>query len=74
MYEEILSIKYGIIYDTTYGCIKKYRCADSMWILYVLAFTHTVTIYRQTNAPVYGRSKIYGINGADKKYLKQKRT
>ena len=32
-------IKDVIIYDTKDECIKKYRCANSLWILSVLSFT-----------------------------------
>ena len=30
MYEEILSIKDGIIYDNTYGCSKQYRFKNTL--------------------------------------------
>ena len=38
MYENNLFIKDGIIYDTTYGCSKQYRCENKMRILSVLEF------------------------------------
>ena len=62
MYEEILLIKDGIIYDTTDECIKQYRYANSLWILSVLSFTYILIIYRCINAPGHDRSKIDGIN------------
>ena len=65
-------IKYGIIYDTTDGFSKKYRCTNAMWILSALAFTHRVIRDRCVNYPGHGRIKIDGINGADKTYLKKK--
>ena len=33
IYENNLFIKDGIIYDTTDGCNKQYRCENSMWLL-----------------------------------------
>ena len=41
-----------------------------MWILSVMEFTRRLIIDRLTNSPGHGRSKIDGINGAEKKYLK----
>ena len=38
MYNDNLFIKYGIICDTKYVCSKQYRCANEMWLLYVLEF------------------------------------
>ena len=32
IYENNLFIKDGIIYDTTYGCIKQYRCENEMYL------------------------------------------
>ena len=32
MYDNKFVIKDGIIYDTTDGCSKKYRCENAMWI------------------------------------------
>ena len=72
MYANNLFIKDGIIYNTTYGCSKQYICANAMQLSYVLYFTHRVKIYKCINATGHGRSKIDGINGSDKIYLKQK--
>ena len=73
MYDNNLFIKYGIIYDTKDGCSKKCRqCENLMWLLYALEFTYRVIIYRCMNDPGRGRSKIDGINGSGKTYLKQK--
>ena len=72
MYENNLFIKYGIIYDTTYGCIKIYRCVSVMWLLSILEYTHRVIIDRFINASVHGKRKIYVINGSKNIYLKQK--
>ena len=72
MYDNKFVIKDGIIYDTTYGCSKKYRCTNAMWILSVLEFTYIVIIDRCTNATDNGRSKVEGVNGSDKTYFKQK--
>ena len=70
MYENNLFIEDGIIYDTTYGFGKQYRCEDSMWILYVLAFKYRVIIDRCINDPVSFIIKIDGINGSNKTYKK----
>ena len=43
-----------------------------MWLLFVLAFAHRAIIYRCINAPGYDKIKIYGINGPNKTYLKNK--
>ena len=43
-----------------------------MYLLSVLVFTYVVIIYRCINAPGKGRIKIYGINGYDNIYLRQK--
>ena len=72
MCENNLFIKDGIIYDTTYGCIKRCTYANEMWLFSVLEFTHRGIIYRCITDPGCGRSKIDGINGADKTYSKQK--
>ena len=71
MYDNNLFIKYGIIYYTTCGCIKQYICVNSMWLLYVLEFTNRVIIDRLINDPSHCRSKIDGINRANKTHLKQ---
>ena len=71
VYERIVFMKYVIIYDTTDGFIKQYICANSMWLLSVLSFTHKFIIYRFKNAPGSVRSKICGINGSNKTYLEQ---
>ena len=67
MYDNNLFIKYVIMYNNTDGCSKQYICANAMWVLSVLEFTHRVIIYRFVDAPGHGGSKIYGINGAYKK-------
>ena len=72
MYENNLFIKDCIINDNTDWCSKQYICANSMWKWSVLAFTHIVIIYRCINAQVNGIIRIDGINGDNKKYLKQK--
>ena len=46
MYYNNLFIKDGIIYDTTNGCSKQYRCENAIWLLSVLSFTHILIIYR----------------------------
>ena len=71
MYENNVFINYGIIYDTKDGCIKQYRCANSMWLLYVLLFIYRVIIHRCINAPGHSR-KIDENNVSEKTYLKQK--
>ena len=43
-----------------------------MCILYVLSFTHILIIDRLVHDPGHGRKYIYGINGSNKTYLKQK--
>ena len=72
MYDNNLFIKYVIIHNTKHGCIKQYRCANLMWLLYILPFISIVIPDRFIKSPGHGRSKIYGINGSDKTYLKQK--
>ena len=72
IYDNNLFINYGIIYDTTDGCINQCRFSNAMWLLSVLVFTHKVIIDICINAPGHGRSKIYSINGSKKKNLKQK--
>ena len=62
MYDHKFSIKDGIIYDTTDGCNKQYRCANALWILSVLSFTYILIIDRCINAPGHDRRKIDGIN------------
>ena len=71
MYDNNLFIKYGIMYDTIYVYSKQYRCAKAMCLSSTLEFTHRVIIDRCINAPGHGRSKMYGIHGAKKTYLKQ---
>jgi hypothetical protein len=63
-----------IIYDTTDGCTKQYRCANAMYLLSKLSFMYQIVIDRCVSAPGHGRSKIDGINGADKTYLRSKMT
>ena len=60
------------IYDTTDGCSKQYRCANAMYLLSKLSMMYQIYIDRCVCAPGHGRSKIDGINGADKSYLKTK--
>ena len=72
MYDNNLFIKDGIIYDTTDVCNKQYICSDAMRILSELVFIYRVIIDICINIPVRGRNKIYGTNGADNTYLKQK--
>ena len=72
MYDNIVFIKDGIIYDTIYQCSKQYICANIMWILSLLEFTYRVIIYILINYPGHERRKIYGINGYEKSYLRQK--
>ena len=72
MYENKLFTNYGIKYDTTYGCIKQYRCENLMWLLSILEFTHIVIIDRINNSAVHGRINIYGINGSKHYILKTK--
>ena len=69
MYDINLHIKYGIIYDNTYGYRKQYRCANAVWLLSVLEFTYRVIIYTRINAPDHGRSKIDGINESYNTYF-----
>ena len=70
MYDIKFFIKDAIIYDTTYGCSKQYRSANSMSLFFVLVFTYRVIIYGGINAPGQGRSKIDGIHAFDKYILK----
>ena len=70
MYENKLFIKDGIIYDNIHGCRKQYKYANAMCLLSVLTFTYRVIIDGWINAPGHGISKIGGINGSDKTYLK----
>ena len=72
MHEDNLFTKDGIMYDTTYECIKQYSCKNELWILSMLVFTYRVIIYRYINAPGDGRRKIDGINESDKSYSRQK--
>ena len=71
MHKNNLFIKDGIIYDTSDVCIKQYRCANTMWLLFILEFAHIVILYRCIHAPVHGRRKIDGINGSNTKYFKK---
>ena len=72
MYYNNLLLKDGIIYDTTDVCRKQYICANSMWLLSVLAFIYRLIMDRFINAQVRGRNKIDCITRSDKTYLKQK--
>ena len=72
MYDNNLFIKDGIIYYTTDGFSKQYRCSNAMWLLYALEFSYKVIIYTCNNAPGRGRSKIHDINLHSNTYLKQK--
>ena len=72
IYDNNFSIKYDIIYDTTNGCSKQYRCANATWRLYVFVFTYRVVIDTRINATGYVRRKIDDINRADNTYSKQK--
>ena len=71
MYEVNLFTKDGIVYDNTYRCSKQWRCANTLRLLLVLSFTRILIIHGYSNAPGYGRSKIYGINKSDKSYLRK---
>ena len=71
IYDNKSFIKDGIIYNTTDGCNKKYRCANTTWLLYVLKFTHIVIIYRCINATGHGRSIMNGSIVDYKTYLKK---
>ena len=51
---------------------KQLRCVSTMWILSVLSFTYRVIIDKYNNSTGPGRSKMYGMNGSDKSYLRQK--
>ena len=66
MYKENVSIKYGIIYDTTDVYTKQYRCENALWILSVLSFTYRVIIDRCINYPGCGRIKLDVINVSNK--------
>ena len=68
MYENILLIKDGIIYDNIDGCRKQYIYANEIWLLSVLEFTYRVIIDRCINVPGHGKIKIYGINICNKTY------
>ena len=57
MYENEFFIKDDIIYDTTDGCIKQYRCENEMWLLSAFYFTQKVIIYRCINATDHVRTK-----------------
>ena len=72
MYDNNLFVNYSIIYAITYRFIKKYICANSMWILSILVFTHRVIIDRYINSPGRDRIKIDCINGSDKTCFKNK--
>ena len=61
MYKNNLFIKYCIIYDSIYGCSKHYRCANSMWVVYVLSFTHRVIIDRCIDDTGHGIIIVYGL-------------
>ena len=62
MYNNILFVKDGIIYNTTDVCSKQYICDHLLWTLSVLGFTYRGVIYRYINYPENGRIKIYGTN------------
>ena len=66
MFEDNLFINYGIIYDTTYGCSKQYRCSNIMWLISVLECTYKVIIYIFNNYPGHGGIKIDDIIGSYK--------
>ena len=68
MYENILFIKDGIIYDNIYGCSKQYIYANEIWLLSVLGFTYRGIIDRCINVPGHDKIKIDGINRCNKKY------
>ena len=70
MYENNLFIKDGIIYDTTYGCSKQYKCANAMWLLSVFEFTYILIADICINTTGRGRSKLDVINGSNKIYFK----
>ena len=61
IYANKFLINDGIIYDTTYGCSKQYRCINEIWLIYVLEFTHRLIIYESINSQGRVRRKIYGI-------------
>ena len=65
MYENKFFIKDGVIYDTIYGFIKQYICANAIWLLLVLTFTYRVKIDKCVSCPFHGGIKIDGINGSD---------
>ena len=71
MYENILFIKDGIIYDNIDGCRKQYIYANEIWLLSVLGFTNIVRIYICINTSGHGRNKIGGVNGSEKTYFKK---
>ena len=71
MYKDNFFIKDSIIYDTSDGCSKKYRCEDELCLLLALSFTYRVIIYRYINDSGHWIIKIYGMNGYDNSYLRQ---
>jgi hypothetical protein len=58
-----------VIYDTTDGCTKHYRCYNSIYLLSKLSMQYQIIIDRCVSIPGHGKSKIDGINGADKTNL-----
>ena len=69
MYDNKLFIKDGIIYDTTDGCSKQYRCENSMWLLSVLTFTHRLLMGSCINYPGHGKRKLDSIDLANNIFL-----
>ena len=72
MNEGNLFINNIIIYDTIYGCSKQNIRENATWLLSVLTFTHRRIVDRFINDTGGDGSKIGGINGFEKTYLKRK--
>ena len=60
------------VWEGTYGCSKKYRCALVVYLMTVLTDSYGIIMGHKINAPGHGNNVIDGLNSTDKHYLKEK--
>lgn len=59
------------LWDNTDGCMKQYRSANVMFLLWAFAWTYNIIIDRAIGAPGHGKDVVDGLNATDKRHLTQ---
>jgi len=59
------------LWDNTDGCMKQYRSANVMFLLWAFAMTYNIIIDRAIGAPAHGKDVVDGLNATDKRHLTQ---